>query len=113
MKKKTPTENLMEQVTLLPPKDASLAVKFIQQREFEKLHELVNANIIVLEKKCKICSLEDDDLKQELTLTNLCRFKNDIEQYLYLLGWTNDDIDDYADDSDLIEESYYTSDFYD
>lgn len=113
MKKKTPTENLMEQVTLLPPKDTSLAIKFIQQREFEKLRELVNANIIVLEKKCKVCSLEDDDLKIELTLSDLCRFKSDIEQYLYLLGWTNDDIDDYADDSVLVEENYYTSDFYD
>lgn len=113
MNKKTPTEKFREQAPLLPPKDASLAMQFIEKRDFERLHELVSANVTILEKKCKVCSLEGDDLRNELKLNDLCKFKTDIESYLYLLGYTTDDIDDYSDDADLTEGCYLSEDFYD
>ena len=112
MSKKTPIQIMEELLCNLPEKDIKFAEKFIKERDFEALQELVISDIQKIEKKCNPVSLEPENLEMENKLDTLCKLRNEVESYLSLLGYSNDEIygtsEDLDDDDD---EFFYTEDY--
>lgn len=94
----------------LPEKDIKFAEKFIKERNFEALQELVISDIQKIEKKCNPTSLEPEDLKMEEALDALCKLRNEVESYLSLLGYSSEEIYGTGEDLDD-DESFYTEDY--
>ena len=110
MSKKTPIQIMEELLCNLPEKDIKFAEKFIKERNFEALQELVISDIQKIEKKCNPTSLEPEDLKMEEALDALCKLRNEVESYLSLLGYSSEEI--YGTGEDLYDdESFYTEDY--
>ena len=86
------------------------AEKFIKERNFEALQELVISDIQKIEKKCNPTSLEPEDLKMEEALDALCKLRNEVESYLSLLGYSSEEIYGTGEDLDD-DESFYTEDY--
>lgn len=110
MSKKTPIQIMEELLCNLPEKDIKFAEKFIKERNFEALQELVISDIQKIEKKCNPTSLEPEDLKMEEALDALCKLRNEVESYLYLLGYSSEEIYGTGEDLDD-DESFYTEDY--
>ena len=90
--------------------DIKFAEKFIKERNFEALQELVISDIQKIEKKCNPTSLEPEDLKMEEALDALCKLRNEVESYLSLLGYSSEEIYGTGEDLDD-DESFYTEDY--
>lgn len=110
MSKKTPIQIMEELLCNLPEKDIKFAEKFIKERNFEALQELVISDIQKIEKKCNPTSLEPEDLKMEEALDALCKLRNEVESYLSLLGYSSEEIYGIGEDLDD-DESFYTEDY--
>ena len=110
MSKKTPIQIMEELLCNLPEKDIKFAEKFIKERNFEALQELVISDIQKIEKKCNPTSLEPEDLKVEEALDALCKLRNEVESYLSLLGYSSEEIYGTGEDLDD-DESFYTEDY--
>ena len=110
MSKKTPIQIMEELLCNLPEKDIKFAEKFIKERNFEALQELVISDIQKIEKKCNPTSLEPEDLKMEEELDALCKLRNEVESYLSLLGYSSEEIYGIGEDLDD-DESFYTEDY--
>ena len=110
MSKKTPIQKMEELLCNLPEKDIKFAEKFIKERNFEALQELVISDIQKIEKKCNPTSLEPEDLKMEEALDALCKLRNEVESYLSLLGYSSEEIYGTGEDLDD-DESFYTEDY--
>lgn len=110
MSKKTPIQIMEELLCNLPKKDIKFAEKFIKERNFEALQELVISDIQKIEKKCNPTSLEPEDLKMEEALDALCKLRNEVESYLSLLGYSSEEIYGIGEDLDD-DESFYTEDY--
>lgn len=110
MSKKTPIQIMEELLCNLPEKDIKFAEKFIKERNFEALQELVISDIQKIEKKCNPTSLEPEDLKMEESLDTLCKLRNEVESYLSLLGYSSEEIYGTGEDLDD-DESFYTEDY--
>lgn len=110
MSKKTPIQIMEELLCNLPEKDIKFAEKFIKERNFEALQELVISDIQKIEKKCNPTSLEPEDLKMEEALDALCKLRNEVESYLSLLGYSSEEIYGIGEDLDN-DESFYTEDY--
>lgn len=80
------SDKFKEQVHLLPEKDKKYALKFIKERNFEALYELVDSDI----KKLELSGKEATD--------DLYSFASSIFSYLRILGVTDDE--EYYDDYD-------------
>lgn len=80
------SDKFKEQVHLLPEKDKKYALKFIKERNFEALYELVDSDI----KKLELSGKEATD--------DLYSFASSIFSYLRILGITDDE--EYYDDYD-------------
>ena len=111
MSKKTPIQIMEELLYNLPEKDIKFAEKFIKERNFEALQELVISDIQKIEKKCNPTSLEPEDLKMEEALDALCKLRNEVESYLSLLGYSSEEIYGTGEDLDDDDESFYTEDY--
>jgi Arc/MetJ-type ribon-helix-helix transcriptional regulator len=90
-----------ELVKFLPEKDIKFANKFIKERNFEAFSELVKSDIYKLESK--IDKIEDDYSEERLslqkTLAQLEKLKSEIDSYLILLGYSENELygeDDYV-----------------
>ena len=110
MSKKTPIQRMEELLCNLPEKDIKFAEKFIKERNFKALQELVISDIQKIEKKCNPTSLEPEDLKVEEALDALCKLRNEVESYLSLLGYSSEEIYGTGEDLDD-DESFYTEDY--
>ena len=112
MSRKTPIQRMEELLCNLPEKDIKFAEKFIKERAFEALQELVISDIKKLQQMCNPISLEPENIEMENKLDALCKLRNEVESYLSLLGYSNDEIygtsEDLDDDDD---EFFYTEDY--
>ena len=73
-------KNLLSNV---PARDIPYATKFIEERNFEALRDLVKSNILILKKK-KDATLENQ-------IDNLIELKAEVDSYLLLLGLEEED----------------------
>ena len=98
MMKKSPVQRMEELVQFLPEKDIKFADKFIKERNFEAFSELVKSDIYKLE--TKIDKIDDEYSEERLslqkTLAQLEKLKSEIDSYLILLGYSENEL--YGDD---------------
>lgn len=100
MMKVSPVQKMQELVPFLPEKDIKYAEKFIRERNFEAFSELVKSDIVRTERK--IDKIEDDYSEERLelqrNLAQLEKLKSEIDSYLILLGYSENELygeDDY------------------
>lgn len=100
MSKKTPVQTIKELVQYLPEKDIKFANKFIDKRDFESLSDLVKSDIYKIERDINSIpeELEDEKIVKQKVLNQLENLKSEVDSYLMLLGYTEDELynnDDY------------------
>ena len=94
----TAIETMIQMSKSLNNKDKILALKFIETRQFESLHELVNSNIYKLNK------IKERTDKEELILDELREYRTIVVEYLSQLGYDDFSHSDYIDDYEEFEE---------
>lgn len=93
---KQPLMTIKELAKELPGKDAALAERFIANREFEKLLEIVESDIYIVKKNE---SLEHPKEKYlNVDLEKLIELKWAVEEYLSFITVPNSEIDDWRYD---------------
>ena len=94
----TAVETMKQMSKSLNNKDKILALKFIETRQFESLHDLVNSNIYKLNK------IKERTDEEELFLDELREYRTIIVEYLTQLGYDDFSHSDYIDDYEEFEE---------
>lgn len=99
MKERSPTEKMRILMVSLPTKDIPFGLKFLKERNFESLQELVDSAIIKVRR-----SQATDNPKEEyknVDLRSLSRLKIEVDSYVAILDVSQDsnEEDDY-----LLEE---------
>ena len=79
----TPVQKMKSLLSNVPARDIPYATKFIEERDFEALRDLIKSNILILKKK------KDDTLESQID--NLIELKAEIDSYLLLLGLEEED----------------------
>lgn len=85
-------QTLQEEIKCLPPKDYALAVKFLNERKFESLYEIVDS--------CYKLKLADDAKEihkekwQQVNVDDLLELIEDLIEYMSYLD-TSDNTDEY------------------
>lgn len=81
----TPVQKIKQLLSCVPEKDIPYANKFIKERDFEALRDLVKSDIRILFKK------KDKSLEEQID--NLRLLKTEIDAYLLLLGLEDDEVE--------------------
>lgn len=81
----TPVQRIKQLLFCVPEKDIPYANKFIKERDFEALRDLVKSDIRILLKK------KDESLEKQIN--NLRLLKTEIDAYLLLLDLEDDEIE--------------------
>lgn len=79
----TPVQRIKQLLSCVPEKDIPHANKFIKERDFEALRDLVKSDIQILLRK------KDEFLEEQID--NLRLLKTEIDSYLLLLGLEDDE----------------------
>lgn len=79
----TPIEKMLELVPSLPEKDQKYALKFINNRDFESLSELVASDIVIVSRKFKKASeLTEEELAAlNEQMANMDLFQLTVDEY--------------------------------
>lgn len=92
---KTATDRMEKLVISLPVKDRDLAEKFIVERRFQDLYDLVKSDIIKYERLS-----EEERLKRiDVDIDGMNDFLAEIISYLNIIGWDEEIFDDYEEES--------------
>lgn len=81
----TPVQRIKQLLSCVLEKDIPYANKFIKERDFEALRDLVKSDIRILLKK------KDESLEEQID--NLRLLKTEIDSYLLLLGLEDDEVE--------------------
>lgn len=81
----TPVQRIKQLLFCVPEKDIPYANKFIKERDFESLRDLVKSDIRIFLKK------KDESLEEQID--NLRLLKTEIDAYLLLLGLEDDEVE--------------------
>lgn len=87
---KTATDRMQELVTSLPVKDRNLAEKFIAERRFQDLHDLVKSDVIKYGRLSEEERLNAVDINEEGMNSLLA----EVISYLNIIGWDEEVIND-------------------
>lgn len=79
----TPVQRIKSLLPNIPAKDIPYATKFMEERDFEALRDLVKSNIHILIKK--------NDSSLENQIDNLRELKAEVDSYLILIGLEDED----------------------
>ncbi len=92
---KTATDRMEKLVISLPVKDRDLAKKFIAERRFQDLYDLVKSDIIKYERLS-----EEERLKRiDVDIDGMNDFLAEVISYLNIIGWDEEIFDDYEEES--------------
>lgn len=108
----TIVDEIKSLISILPEQDVNLALKFVDTRQFESLKELVDSDVIKLEKQALQYDVDTNEYFVALsTLDNCLQLQQLVNRYLDQLGIleTFEEEDIY----DLPEEDYDEDDYYD
>lgn len=91
---KTSTDKMQELVTSLPLKDRDLAEKFIVERKFQDLHDLVKSDVVKYnrlseEERLKRIDINEDGMNSLLA---------EVISYLNIIGWDEEVMNDYDEE---------------
>lgn len=81
----TPVQRIKQLLSCVPEKDIPYANKFIEERDFEALRDLIKSDIRILLKK------KDESLEEQID--NLRLLKTEIDAYLLLLGLEDNEVE--------------------
>lgn len=99
-------------ISILPEQDVELALQFVDTRQFESLKELVDSDVIKLERQALQYEIGTDEYFVALsTLDNCLQLQQLVNRYLDQLGILNTIEED--DEYDLPEEDYDEEAYYD
>lgn len=98
-----PVLRIQKLISSLPERDINLGYKFVQNREFESLKELVDSAIVKVRKGLKKENPREEYLKVDLDLLN--ELKVEVDEYCVSLGI--DLCDDYDDALNELELNEY------
>ena len=87
---KTATDRMQELITSLPVKDRGLAEKFIAERRFQDLHDLVKSDVIKYGRLSEEERLNAVDINEEGMNSLLA----EVISYLNIIGWDEEVIND-------------------
>ena len=100
-----PVERMKALMDSLPEKDIHLGYKFLNERDFDSLKELIDSAIYKVKK-----SLRSDNPKEEylkVSLEDLSRLKSEVDMYIVQLELPEDDPYDDFDECEIEEEEFY------
>lgn len=91
---KTATDRMQELVISLPVKDRDLAEKFIAERRFQDLHDLVKSDVVKYgrlseEERLKRIDINEDGMNSLLA---------EVISYLNIIGWDEEVMNDYDEE---------------
>lgn len=98
-----PVERIQALMNSLPSKDISLGHKFLSERDFESLKELVDSAIYKVRKNLKTDNPKEEYLK--VNLEDISKLKSEVDLYLAILE-PNEEIYDDFDECEIEEEFY-------
>lgn len=93
---KKATDIMKELVSSLPTlKDRNLANKFITERRFQDLYDLVKSDIVKYER----LSEEERLYRTDINIDGMNSLLAEVISYLNIIGWDEEIIDDYDEES--------------
>lgn len=99
-------------ISILPEQDVQLALHFVDTRQFEHLKELVDSDVMKLQKQAMECEVNSNEYFVALSqLDNCLSLQQQVNKYLDQLGIL-DDIDN-DDIYNLPEDDYNEDEYYD
>lgn len=98
-----PVERIQALMNSLPSKDISLGYKFLSERDFESLKELVDSAIYKVRKNLKTDNPKEEYLK--VNLEDISKLKSEVDLYLAILE-PNEEIYNDFDECEIEEEFY-------
>ena len=96
-------ERMKALIDSLPERDIPLGHKFLSERNFESLKELVDSAIYKVKKSLKTDNPKEEYLK--VNLEDLSRLKSEVDLYLVMIE-PNEEIYDNFDECEIEEEFY-------
>ena len=88
-----PLYRIRELIKELPGKDATLAAKFLEKRNFQGILELVDSDIYKARKTNTTLDMTEESLEEDSHLGKLLELKSNLDEYMSFL-----DIPDNSDD---------------
>lgn len=100
-----PVERIQALIGSLPERDIPLGHKFLNERDFDSLKELIDSAIYKVRRSLKSDNPKEEYLK--VSLEDLSRLKSEVDMYIVQLGILEDDIYNEGFDDCEIEEEFY------
>ncbi len=100
-----PVERMKSLMSSLPEKDVPLGHKFLDERKFDSLKELVDSAIYKVKKNLKGDNPREEYLKVDLE--DLSRLKSEVDMYIVQLEIPEDSVYGESFDDCEIEEEFY------
>lgn len=100
-----PVERIQALIGSLPERDIPLGHKFLNERDFDSLKELIDSAIYKVRRSLKSDNPKEEYLK--VSLEDLSRLKSEVDMYIVQLGISEDDIYNEGFDDCEIEEEFY------
>lgn len=91
---KTATDTMEKLVISLPVKDRDLAKKFIAERRFQDLHDLVKSDVV----KYNRLSEEERLKKIDINEDGMNSLLAEVISYLNIIGWDEEVMNDYDEE---------------
>ena len=99
-----PIERMKSLMDSLPEKDIPLGYKFLNERKFDSLKELVDSALYKARKNLKSDNPREEYLK--VNLEDLSRLKSEVDMYIVQLEIPEDGVCEDFDDCGIEEEFY-------
>lgn len=100
-----PVEGIQALIGSLPERDIPLGHKFLNERDFDSLKELIDSAIYKVRRSLKSDNPKEEYLK--VNLEDLSRLKSEVDMYIVQLGIPEDGIYNEGFDDCEIEEEFY------
>lgn len=84
------TDKMENLIISLPLKDRNIAKKFIAERKFQDLHDLVKSDI----RKYESLDEEPKELQKDVDIHGMNSLLAEVISYLNIIGWDEDIVDD-------------------
>lgn len=92
---KTAVDRMKDLVDSLPIRDRGFANKFITERRFQDLYDIIKSDIVKFER----LSEEERLNRTDVNIDRMNDFLAEVISYLDIIGWDDEIIDDYEEES--------------
>lgn len=92
---KTAVDRMKDLIDCLPVRDRVFANKFIAERRFQDLYDIIKSDIVKFER----LSEEERLNRTDVNIDKMNDFLAEVISYLDIIGWDDEIIDDYEEES--------------